>query len=80
MIKPICREKIAFFTRKGLTVPDPPAILTEEPEEVSLPATPPPSSTNSSPDELPLQGESKSTDTEANRFNYVVDRTYGVEV
>lgn len=74
------REKIAFFTRKGLTVPDPPAILTEEPEEVVLPATPPSSSTNSSPDELNPQNQSKSDDADSNRFQYVVDRTYGVEV
>lgn len=61
-------------------MPDPPAILTEEPEELALPATPPSSSTNSSPDELVSQNESKTDDDQSDRFQYVVDLTYGVEV
>ena len=77
---------MAFFTRKGLPVPDLPndLVLTEEPEEFSMPATPPSSSTNSTPNEsTPNPGDEFSTGDQTetnNRFDYVVDRTYGVEV
>lgn len=77
---------MAFFTRKGLPVPDLPTdlVLTEEPEEFSMPATPPSSSTNSTPNEStpnPSDEFSTGDQTETdNRFEYVVDRTYGVEV
>lgn len=77
---------MAFFTRKGLPVPDLPTdlVLTEEPEEFSMPATPPSSSTNSTPNEStpnPSDEFSTGDQTKANnRFEYVVDRTYGVEV
>lgn len=79
---------MAFFTRKGITVPEFPndCVLTEEPEEFNLPSTPS-SLANSTPDE-PI-GAEKSTDDptavatengDKKRFDYVVDRTYGVEV
>lgn len=80
------REKMAFFTRKGLPVPDLPndLVLTEEPEEFSMPATPPSSSTNSTPNEStpnPIDECDENGDqTTDSRFDYVVDRTYGVEV
>lgn len=84
---------MAFFTRKGITVPEFPndCVLTEEPEEFNLPSTPS-SLANSTPEE-PIVIEkssdvllddpaaavtSESSDKE--RFDYVVDRTYGVEV
>lgn len=72
---------MAFFTRKGLAVPDLPSdfVLTEEPEEFSLPATPPSSSNSTTPNEStpnPSEDQTKSD----NRFDYVVDRNYGVEV
>lgn len=116
-----CREKMAFFTRKGLTVPEFPneSVLTEEPEEFNLPSTP---SSLATPDEstsrktsaevstefeslanlvtsqtqqqqtTPIEpsdiqvegatgGECISTaEQQKQRFEYVVDRTYGVEV
>lgn len=77
---------MAFFTRKGLPVPDLPIdlVLIEEPEEFSMPATPPLSSTNSTPNESAMNptedvnsGDKTNTN---NRFDYVVDRNYGVEV
>lgn len=80
---------MAFFTRKGITVPEFPndCVLTEEPEEFNLPSTPS-SLANSTPEE-PIVAE-KSTDDavttvasesdDSKRFDYVVDRTYGVEV
>lgn len=81
---------MAFFTRKGLNVPDLPNdyVLTEEPEEFSMPATPPSStsSANSSPNETtPNPCESSTSEqTKPNdqdsRFDYVVDPNYGVEV
>lgn len=81
------REKMAFFTRKGLAVPDLPSdfVLTEEPEEFSefsMPATPPSSTSNSTPNEsTPNPTEDSGDQTKsANRFEYVVDRNYGVEV
>lgn len=119
---------MAFFTRKGLTVPDFPSdcVLTEEPEEFNLPSTPS-SLATSTPDEITTNKSitevntefdaitkenaakqqpndevtleeatgidenanesavsSKADDSETNeerdRFDYVVDRTYGVEV
>lgn len=78
---------MAFFTRKGLAVPDLPSdfVLTEEPEEFSMPATPPSSTSNSTPNEsTPNPGDDASTSGDQNksnnRFEYVVDRNYGVEV
>lgn len=75
---------MAFFTRKGLAVPDLPSdfVLTEEPEEFSMPATPPSSTSNSTPNEsTPNPSEDCADQTKsANRFEYVVDRNYGVEV
>ena len=76
---------MAFFTRKGLTVPDLPSdyVLTEEPEEFSLPATPPSSSSaNSTPNEATpnLCEETSDVQSTNTRFDYVVDRNYGVEV
>lgn len=98
---------MAFFTRKGLTVPEFPSdnILTEEPEEFNLPSTPsslatpddliqlpnsadhqmPQASASSSSIEDVVAGPSQSTSGEQSqdsqeRFDYVVDRTYGVEV
>lgn len=75
---------MAFFTRKGLAVPDLPSdfVLTEEPEEFSMPATPPSSTSNSTPNEsTPNPTEDGSDQSKsANRFEYTVDRTYGVEV
>lgn len=77
---------MAFFTRKGLAVPDLPSdfVLTEEPEEFLMPATPPSSTSNSTPNEsTPNPSEDLNGDDQtktANRFEYVVDRTYGVEV
>lgn len=80
---------MAFFTRKGITVPEFPndCVLTEEPEEFNLPSTP--SSLANSTSEEPIVAE-KSTDDavttvasesdDSKRFDYVVDRTYGVEV
>lgn len=77
---------MAFFTRKGITVPEFPneSVLTEEPEEFNLPSTPS-SLANSTPEE-PIVAET-STDVailsengDTKRFDYVVDRTYGVEV
>lgn len=82
----IFREKMAFFTRQKLAVPDLPSdfVLTEEPEEFSLPATPPSSTSNSTPNEsTPNPSEDFGNDDqtkEGNRFDYVVDRNYGVEV
>lgn len=128
---------MAFFTRKGLTVPEFPSdsVLTEEPEEFNLPSTPS-SLANSTPDETTAakcsidvnsafdalvkaqpqnhahnslqentieneensgmyavennninainDSKKKHTETKADnnnqRFDYVVDRTYGVEV
>lgn len=118
---------MAFFTRKGLNVPDLPSecVLTEEPEEFNLPSTPS-SLATSTPDEITTNktvndvnsefdaitkenakqqsndeanvekaidvdvnanvdtvsskpNESEQED-DSNRFEYVVDRTYGVEV
>lgn len=77
---------MAFFTRKGLAVPDLPCdfVLTEEPEEFSMPATPPSSTSNSTPNEStpnPSEDLSGGDQTKpANRFDYVVDPNYGVEV
>lgn len=77
---------MAFFTRKGLAVPDLPSdfVLTEEPEEFSMPVTPPSSTTNSTPNEAtPNPSEESASGEQAkgdNRFEYVVDRKYGVEV
>lgn len=114
---------MAFFTRKGLAVPEFPSdyILTEEPEEYSLsqissntqstqsPKTlkttqatteivtemnPLPSNTNNLINELILERDENSCETittttttttkdqhsEDSRFDYVVDRTKGVEV
>lgn len=100
---------MAFFTRKGLTVPDFPSdnVLTEEPEEFNLPSTP---SSLATPDDLTQPKSSGSGDIQKpissvstgsidnevagpsrvetdeqqadqqQRFDYVVDRTYGVEV
>lgn len=111
---------MAFFTRKGLTVPEFPneSALTEEPEEFNLPSTP---SSLATPDESTsrktsaevstefeslanletIQQQQQTTPTEPSdnhvdgttggersstaeqqtqRFEYVVDRTYGVEV
>lgn len=78
---------MAFFTRKVLAVPELPSdeVLTEEPEEFPLPATPPSSaSANSTPNEVTSSqnddnDQSKSAE-DSTRFDYVVDRTYGVEV
>lgn len=79
-----CREKMAFFTRKGLAVPDLPSdfVLTEEPEEFSMPATPPSSTSNSTPNEATPNPTEDGGDQakSANRFDYTVDRNYGVEV
>lgn len=77
---------MAFFTRKGMAVPDLPTdlVLTEEPEEFSMPATPPSSSSNSTPnDSTPNPSEEFNGNDQTkpdNRFDYVVDRNYGVEV
>lgn len=77
---------MAFFTRKSLAVPDLPCdlVLTEEPEEFSMPATPPSSSSNSTPNEPtpnPSDEFNNGDQTKTNsRFDYVVDRNYGVEV
>lgn len=82
---------MAFFTRKGLPVPVPDLptdlVLTEEPEEPEeflMPATPPSSSANSTPNEAtpnPTDDFNNGDQTNSNsRFEYVVDRTYGVEV
>ena len=71
---------MAFFTRKGLAVPDLNLVLTEEPEELefSMPATPPSSTSNLTPrEEFNGNDQMKSNN---NRFEYVVDRNYGVEV
>lgn len=85
----IFREKMAFFTRKGLNVPDLSSdyVLTEEPEEFSMPATPPSSSSaNSTPNEAtpnPLEASNSENSKENphdSRFDYVVDPNYGVEV
>lgn len=81
---------MAFFTRKGITVPEFPndCVLTEEPEEFNLPSTPP-SLANSTTEEPIVAvtstdvavGTTVATDSDdAKRFDYVVDRTYGVEV
>lgn len=84
---------MAFFTRKGITVPEFPndCVLTEEPEEFNLPSTPS-SLANSTPEEpivIEKSSDELSDDTVAavtseisdkERFDYVVDRTYGVEV
>lgn len=75
---------MAFFTRKGLAVPDLPSdfVLLEEPEEFYMPATPPSSTSNSTPnDSNPNPSEENSEQAKQNnRFDYVVDRNYGVEV
>lgn len=93
---------MAFFTRKGLTVPEFPrdSILTEEPEEPNLPPTPPSLVVSDelacglSPDETKDSllvsissnsnsnaGTNETADATApKRFDYVVDRNYGVEV
>lgn len=77
---------MAFFTRKSLAVPDLPSdlVLTEEPEEFSMPATPPSSSSNSTPNEStpnPSEEFNNAEQTKSNsRFDYIVDRNYGVEV
>lgn len=80
---------MAFFTRKGLNVPDLSSdyVLTEEPEEFSMPATPPSSSSaNSTPNEAtpnPCAGsnsENAKENSQDSRFDYVIDRNYGVEV
>lgn len=101
---------MAFFTRTAfLTVPEltRDSILTEEPEELNLPATPPSPSISidevacaHSPDETkdslvsisstnntdPIEStesteqSEQSEQTEPKRFEYVVDRNYGVEV
>lgn len=83
---------MAFFTRKGLPVPDLPSdlVLTEEPEEpeepeeFSMPATPPSSTKNSTPNEStpnPTEDFNNGDQTQSNsRFEYVVDPNYGVEV
>lgn len=112
---------MAFFTRKGLTVPEFPSdcVLTEEPEEFNLPSTPS-SLANSTPEESPaellrsdvntefdiitkmqpsngtaepaaasldinhsktaIDSNELTSNKERERFDYVVDRTYGVEV
>lgn len=80
---------MAFFTRKGITVPEFPneCVLTEEPEEFNLPSTPS-SLANSTPEETIVACTTPAADTTATpsengdtkRFDYVVDRTYGVEV
>lgn len=76
---------MAFFTRKGITVPEFPndCVLTEEPEEFNLPSTPS-SLANSTPEDQTV-AENNATDAatqrdDKQRFDYVVDRTYGVEV
>lgn len=113
------REKMAFFTRKGLTVPEFPTdgILTEESEEFHLPPTPSSLGTednflansvtldaNRTPIVLPVATTQLSLSsgsqhnindysmpttsttsattvtTDFSNFDYVVDRTYGVEV
>lgn len=109
---------MAFFTRKGLTVPEFPidGILTEESEEFHLPPTPsslgtednshtnstiveaneattvlpvlttnqasPSSTQNNITDNFPVATTSATTTVknDLSRFDYVVDRTYGVEV
>lgn len=80
---------MAFFTRKGLNVPDLPSdyVLTEEPEEFSIPATPPSSSSaNSTPNEAtpnPCEEsniEISKESSQDSRFDYIVDPNYGVEV
>lgn len=75
---------MVFFTRKGLNVPDLPSecVLMEEPEEFALPATPPSSSSNSTPNESNPGEELTNGDQTKpnNRFDYVIDRNYGVEV
>lgn len=83
---------MAFFTRKGIIVPDLPteSVLTEEPEELcvsveelSLVAAP---CSAEIPNEACVEGaeaspeSSAENDDEQKRFDYVVDRTYGVEV
>lgn len=79
---------MAFFTRKGITVPEFPndCVLTEEPEEFNLPSTPS-SLANSTPDDQTVAEQLTDNSAEAatqhddkQRFDYVVDRTYGVEV
>lgn len=86
---------MAFFTRKGITVPEFPndCVLTEEPEEFNLPSTPS-SLANSTPDDQSVIEKSiddtasaavviangSTEDSDQKRFDYVVDRTYGVEV
>lgn len=116
------REKMAFFTRKGLIVPEFPSdnILTEEPEEFNLPSTPSSLATldDLTQQHMPKGGSSSDSSTTAiddhqkpevtsasahssidnvipstststsdvrqtvqqERYDYVVDRTYGVEV
>lgn len=74
-----------------LTLPDFPNdnVLTEEPEEFefSMPATPPSSSSaTSTPNEPTVQNNQQTATGERSesnadsRFDYVVDRNYGVEV
>lgn len=65
-------------------------VLAEEPEEFALPATPPSSSSATSTPNEPVRTISEqnangeqtdtNTETEASRFDYVVDPNYGVEV
>lgn len=117
---------MAFFTRKGLTVPDFPsdAVLTEEVEDIVLPplpptilppisaavhrsecnnkiapkyvappahvdivsgssVMPPPSPTPVTPSlvtDAAITATNTDIDDDRSRFEYVVDRTYGVEV
>lgn len=56
---------MAFFTRKGLTVPEFPNdnVLSEEPEDL-----------------ISAAADATAADDDEARFDYVVDRTYGVEV
>lgn len=83
---------MAFFTRKGITVPEFPndCVLTEEPEEFNLPSTPS-SLANSTPDDqsvieksiddtVSADANGSTENSDQNRFDYVVDPTYGVEV
>lgn len=70
---------MAFFTRKGNTVPDFQLenALTEEPEEMpSTSSAECADDKSNSNDEVPTSSEQE----EQKRFDYVVDRTYGVEV
>lgn len=107
---------MAFFTRKGLSVPELPAGLSVTVEELidetttaadsvpendltpvgsiiastsssitnvnasNIPPSPPPPPHPSLPSSLPPSHDTNNDDTSKDRFDYVIDRTYGVEV